>query len=181
MSCLILGHPNVLSQNLKTGPIKPQNPSHARGSAGYPCKTKRGRKLPRPSPRFSGRSARRQLFELHWQRVPSRGDAFRTLTLPRTLRGAFSFLATDGRPFAERARAFAGGVSGSLPAALRRGQSARRCWLAELAFSHGRALARGQMSSRKAVFVALICAGYVYSAFWIVYFVHSIKLVAANY
>jgi hypothetical protein len=29
---------------------------------------------------------------------------FRTLTLPRTPRGAFSFLATDGRPFAGRAR-----------------------------------------------------------------------------
>jgi hypothetical protein len=37
------------------------------------------------------------------------------------------------------------------------------------------------MSSKKAVFVVLICAGYVYSAFWIVYFVHSIKLAAANY
>jgi hypothetical protein len=48
-------------------------------------------------------------------------------------------------------------------------------------FSHGRALARGQMSLKKAVFAVLICAGYAYAAFWIVYLVHAIMLAAANY
>jgi hypothetical protein len=33
MSCSVLDRPNVLSQNWKVDPIKPQNPSHARGSA----------------------------------------------------------------------------------------------------------------------------------------------------
>jgi hypothetical protein len=34
MSCLIVDHPNVLSQNLKADPIKAPNLSHAYGSAG---------------------------------------------------------------------------------------------------------------------------------------------------
>jgi hypothetical protein len=40
-------------------------------------------------------------------------------------------------------------------------------------------MARGQM--RKAVFVVLVGAGYVYAAFWTVYFVHGIMSAAANY
>jgi hypothetical protein len=32
VSCLIVDHPNVLSQNLKVDPIESQNLSHARGS-----------------------------------------------------------------------------------------------------------------------------------------------------
>jgi hypothetical protein len=34
--CLIVDHPHVLSQNLNVDPIKSQNLSHARGSAGTP-------------------------------------------------------------------------------------------------------------------------------------------------
>jgi hypothetical protein len=34
VSCSVVDRPNVLSHNLKVDPIKPQNPSHARGSAG---------------------------------------------------------------------------------------------------------------------------------------------------
>jgi hypothetical protein len=35
--------------------------------------------------------------------------------------------------------------------------------------------------SKRAVYIVLICAGYVYVAFWTVYFVRAIGFAAANY
>jgi hypothetical protein len=37
------------------------------------------------------------------------------------------------------------------------------------------------MSWSKGVYIALICAGYAYVAFWVAYFVRVLVLAAANY
>jgi hypothetical protein len=37
------------------------------------------------------------------------------------------------------------------------------------------------MSLKKAVYAALICAGFVYAAFWYLYLVRGIVAAAANY
>ena len=95
-------------------------------------------------------TARSQLYEVCWPRVPSPKVTHYSRDLPRIRAGLF--------------------LSYRLAA---RGSQSGRWSLAELAFSHGRALVRGQMSLRKAVFVALICAGFVYAAFWTLYLVRG--------
>jgi hypothetical protein len=57
---------------------------------------------------------------------------------------------------------------------MRRALSGRRRPYVEVAFFTGEQWREGKMSFRKAVFIAVIFAGYAYSAFWIAFFVNAI-------